>query len=367
MSIRVGIIGTGGIARANHIPGLKMIPDVEITALCDADAAAVREVSEQTGIRTTFTDYHELLEKAPVDAVVIATPTVLHHPAAMAAIAAGKHVLCEKQLGMSFAETVEMTAAAEQAGLRNMTAFTYRFVPAMRYMKHLVDAGAIGKPYHIRVNRLQDFEHRSMGWRQVKEMAGTGELGDMLSHRLDFTHYLVGGVERLVARMKQYLGERVDTSGRVSASNVDDWVAILAEYENGATGVCESSKLCAGRGYGAHSQDYCEVNGSEGTLIYYLEHPNELQVGKPGGARLETIPVPEEFLKVPGSPRNPHEGDPLQVFRFDQNFEFIQAIREGRPCQPSFEDGMRAQALIDAVVLSDTTAGWVEVSYRPQR
>ncbi|MCA1597386.1 MAG: Gfo/Idh/MocA family oxidoreductase, partial [Chloroflexi bacterium] len=226
MSIRVAIIGTGGIARANHLPGLRMLPGVEVTALCDTNEAGLQEVSRETGITATFTDYHVLLKEAALDAVVIATPTVLHHPAAMAAIAAGKHVLCEKQLGMNAAEAREMTAAAESAGVRNMTAFTYRFVPAMRYMKHRVDSGDIGQPYHLRVNRLQDFEHRDLGWRQVKKMAGTGELGDMLSHRLDFAHYLYGGMTRLVAGMKQFLPKRVDARGQAHASDVDDWVSI---------------------------------------------------------------------------------------------------------------------------------------------
>jgi predicted dehydrogenase len=241
-----------------------------------------------------------------------------------------------------------------------MTAFTYRFVPAMRYMRHLIQSGYIGQPYHFRVNRLQDWGDRYMAWRQSMAMAGSGELGDMLSHRIDYGHFLIGPIARLVASTKHLIPTRYDGAGNAYPSDVDDWVAVLAEFESGVTGNLESSKLAAGRGEGGKAQDYCEVNGSEGTLIYYLGQPNTLQIGKRGG-QLETVAVPEEFLKVPGSPRDPHQGDPVQVFRYDQDFEFIQAIVEGRPCQPSFLDGVLAQGVMDAIQLSDREKRWVDV------
>jgi predicted dehydrogenase len=237
-----------------------------------------------------------------------------------------------------------------------MTAFTYRFVPAMRYIQHLVKTGAIGQPYHFRAQRFQDWGDRNLAWRQVKKLAATGELGDMLSHRIDFAHYLIGPIDRLVARLKRF----VDVRGN-QPSDLDDWVSILADFKNGATGVFESTKLATGRGEGGRSPDVCEVNGAEGTLVYQLTKPNEVQLGKKGGAGLETVPVPIEFLKTPNSPRDVAQGDPVIAFRWDQDFEFIDAILNNRPASPSFAEGARCQAVMSAALESDEKRAWVSV------
>lgn len=237
-----------------------------------------------------------------------------------------------------------------------MTAFNYRFVPAMRYMAHLVKRGDIGQPFHFRSCRLQDWGTRAVGWRQVATLAGTGELGDMLSHRIDYAHLLVGQIKRLVADTRRFHDVR---DGQVS--DLEDWVTILAEFADNATGVLESSKVATGRGEGGRSQDYCEANGSEGTVVFQLERPLELQIGKRGGHGLQAVPLPEEFLKWPSSPRDSHQGDPLVTFRYDQDVEFIDAILDRRPCVSSFLEGAQAQAVMDTAVMSVTEKRWVEV------
>jgi predicted dehydrogenase len=236
-----------------------------------------------------------------------------------------------------------------------MTAFTYRFVPGMRYVKQLVDEGYAGRILHVRAKRLQDWDRRPLGWRQRSELAGTGELGDMLAHRLDFGHLLAGPIARVMGRMKQVHREREGTQ-----SNVDDWAACLAEFESGASGVFESAKTAAGRGDGSTGLDFCEVNGTEGSLVYELTDPHHIRRARLGGV-FERVPVPFERLTVPGAPRDPQAGDPMQGFRYDQAFEFVSAIREGRECQPSFADGVRVQAVIEAVVQSDRERREVEV------
>jgi predicted dehydrogenase len=316
----------------------------------------LERAKSQTGITAAFTDWQDVLKHPGVDAVVIATPNFTHAPIALAAIAAGKHVMCEKPISMNLVEARTMLEAAQSKGVVNMTAFTYRFVPAMRWMTHLVKSGFIGQPYHFRAQRFQDWGDRNLAWRQVKKLAATGELGDMLSHRIDFAHMLMGPIDRLVARLKIFLPAR-----RGQPSDLDDWVSILADLKSGATGVLESSKLATGRGEGGRSPDVCEVNGSEGTLIYTLTKPNELQVGRKGGAGLETVPVPEEFLKIPGSPRDVHTGDPVIAFRWDQDFEFIDAILNNRPAVPSFAEGARCQAVMTAALESDEKSQWVKV------
>jgi predicted dehydrogenase len=330
-------------------------------ALCDPDPRALQAASAASGIERTYADYRPVVEAGDIDAVVIATPNHVHAPIALAAMGTGKHVMCEKPLAMDTAETARMALAAARAGLVNMTAFTYRFVPAIRWMHRLLHEGALGTLYHVRIRRLQDWGDAALGWRQQRAFAATGELGDMLAHRIDYVHYLVGGFTRVVAQMKQLLAERRRPDGTMQPADVDDWVAVIAELAGGATAVLESTKLAIGRGSGPTGEDHVEINGSGGTLIYQLARPHELLIGRPGHTP-EARPVPDDLLTVPGSPRNPHEGDPLQGFRYDQSFEFVQAIVEGRSASPDFVDGWRTQAVMDAIVASAERRAWVDVT-----
>ena len=355
-TLGIAIIGCGGVTLQNHLPGLALCGDVRVTALCDADAGTLERARQQTGVVFTTTKYEEVVARDDVQAVIIATPNFTHAPIALAAIAAGKHVLCEKPLGLDHAETLAMAAAADAAGVRHMTAFTYRFVPAMRYLRHLVARGDLGTPWHYRSCRLQDWGTRNLGWRQVRRLAGTGDIGDMLSHRIDFAHHLIGPMRRLVANLMNL------TPVRDGAPNdTDDWVAILAEFQNGASGVLESSKLASGRNESWRSLDAVEINGSAASFAFTTGSWNTLQWGKAGGAGFETLTIPREFFTWPGSPRDPAAGDPLVTFRYDQAFEFIDAIRAGRQCEPSFHEGARAQAVMDAAVRSAELRQWIDL------
>jgi predicted dehydrogenase len=327
-----------------------------LVALCDNNPATLQQAARDTGVTAISQDYHEIIQRDDVQAVIVATPNLFHKPIALAAIAHGKHVLCEKPLAMNYADAREMALAADAADVRHMTAFTYRFVPAMRYLAHLVARGDLGEPYHFRSCRLQDWGARNLGWRQVKALAGTGELGDMLSHRIDFAQRLVAPIQRLVASTKILVHDR-----QGAPSDLDDWVAIIAEFHGGATGVLESSKLASGRNESWRSLDYVEINGSAGTFEFTTGKWDELQYGKVGGPGMRRLPVPKEFWVYPGSARDPSVGDPLITFRYDQAFEFIDAIRNQRPCVPSFWDGVRTQAVLDAAVLSAERRTWVDL------
>lgn len=355
-TLNFAIVGCGGITLQNHLPGLALCQDVTVSALCDADPATLERARQQTGVGVTSTRYEEIVARDDVHAVIIATPNFLHKPIALAAIAAGKHVLCEKPLALNAADAREMAAAADGAGVRHMTAFTYRFVPAMRYLHHLIQSGDLGQPYHYRSCRLQDWGTRPLGWRQVKKLAGTGELGDMLSHRIDFAYHLVGPMARLVANVKTLTPMR---GGQ--PNDTDDWVAILAEFQGGVTGVLESSKLASGRNESWRSLDSVEINGSEGSYEFTTGKWNELQMGRTGGPGLKPLTIPREFWTVPGSPRDPAQGDPLVTFRYDQAWEFVEAVRQQRPASPSFHDGARAQAVMDAAIRSAETRQWVDL------
>lgn len=355
--IGVGIIGCGGITLQNHLPGLALCKDVKVVALCDANPEVLKKAQQVANVQNTYSDYHDLLKRSDVNAVIIATPNFLHAPIAIEAAKNGKHIFCEKPLAMNFDEARRMYQAAESAKVRHMTAFTYRFVPAMRYFKHLIDKGYVGKPYHFRNCRLQDWGERNVGWRQVAKLAGSGEIGDMLSHRIDFAHLLLGPMTQLVAHTKIYYPVR---GGQ--PSDLDDWVAIISDFQVGATGVLESTKLATGHHESMYSQDYVEINGTDGSIRYDTQRPHELLLAKKGEKKLVAVQIPGEFLVWPGSPRDPKQGDPLFVFRYDQTFEFIDAIRNQRRCFASFYDGALVQGVIDAALTSEKEKRWVDVS-----
>ena len=164
--MKIGIVGAGGGARGIHIPALQLCPEVEIAAVADCDTTAAIE-----GIPFT-TNYEDLLARDDVTAIVNATPNHLHREVTLAAIQAGKHVLCEKPLGLTFGETVEMLRAAESAGAIHMTAFTYRYTPAVQYVKSLVEDGALGEIRSLRAAYLMALSGHLSGWRSERRLAG---------------------------------------------------------------------------------------------------------------------------------------------------------------------------------------------------
>lgn len=360
--VRIGFIGVGGICAYVHYPGFERINEVEVAGLCDPNAALLARRQQEWEIDHCYQDSAAFLREVGPDAVVIATPNIEHKPLILQALAAGCHVICEKPLGLNYAETVEVYQAAKQAGVRHMTAFTYRFVPGMNYLRYLVKSGELGDIRHARFQRLNDWGEFAIGWRQYKELAGSGELGDMGTHRIDFAEDLLGPIVSVCGMAKQWVQRDHTRDGQiVRPQDVEDWVAWIAEFESGTTGVFEMGKLTKGSSpHGDH--DLAELNGTKASAVYRLHTPHEILFAKAGpGEAYEVRPVPAEFLKRPGSPRNPHEGDPLQVFRFDQAWEFVSAIREGRDCEPSFYHGMRAQAVADAILQAAFERRWVDV------
>jgi len=360
MPVRIALIGTGKVAVANHVPGVRLCRDAEITALADPDPGALAAAARATGVTRTYADPFELLRDAPVDAVIIATPNRFHRDLAVAAAESGRHVLCEKPLALTARDAAAMLDAAERAGVRHMTAFTYRFLPAMRYMHHVVTSGAIGAPRHFRAQRFQDWGRQALGCRQRMAEAGSGENGDMLSHRLDFAHYLVGPIARVTALTQRVWETRVGADGVEHASDTEDWVGCLGRFAGGATGVWESVKTATGYTGTITSRDFCEINGSDGAVIYELSHPlRVLRARRDGNYEEEAVPPP--LRKIAGSPRDP-DVHPWVAFRYDQNFEFVEAIHAGRDASPSFADGLRVQQVMAAIQQSAAEGRAVDVA-----
>ena len=362
--IGFGLIGLGRQSDQVHARALRRCGAARIVAVCDADADLValraRQYAEGGDPLPGYTRYADLLARADVQAVVIATPNVLHPEIAEAAAAAGKHILCEKPLALTTEAALRMLEAARRHKVRHMTAFTYRFVPAMRYLRHLVAAGDFGTVRMVRSRRLMDWPDGDLGWRQVRALAGSGELGDMASHRFDHAQAMLGPIMRVQGLTRCFVPERRAADGTMRPADVEDWAACLAEFAGGATGVFESSKLCRGYGRGDQGVDDFEVNGDRGSAFFRLGTPLGLSLGRPDGT-MATVPVPEAFAAPVAPGLAPLAEDPGATFRDNQMFAFIDAIRSGRDCSPDFLDGARVMAVIEAIQRSAATGRAVDV------
>ncbi|WP_435018763.1 Gfo/Idh/MocA family protein [Tundrisphaera sp. TA3] len=358
--VRVAIIGAGAVSDYHHVPALALDPRAELVAACDADASLLERRKAEWGISKVSTDPEVICADPEVDAVIIATPNFTHLPIAVAAAQHGKHMMCEKPLGVNKGEVREMYEAARDAKVVHMTAFTYRFAPSMLYLRHLVKSGALGTPRHFRSQRFLDWPETSWGWRQYKDKAGAGDLYDMTIHRIDFALDLLGPIERICGAVARFAPRTETPDGRtVPPSEVDDWSSLIGEFKSGAVGVWEGTTLAKGYGRDGFGHEWAEINGSEGSAVYRLHEPNTILVGKTG-QDLAPVPVPVEYLKPAGSPRDPSQGKPATVFRYDLMWEFVSAILEGRPAVPSFYDGLNAQIIADAVLESYEKRTWID-------
>ena len=358
--VRVAIVGAGAVSDYHHVPGLRLDPRAELVAACDADPALLERRKAEWGIDRVTTDPLAIVGADDIDAVIIATPNFLHEEVAVAAARSGKHVMCEKPLGLNAAQVRAMYEAARDAGVVHMTAFTYRFAPSMRYLRHLVHSGALGTPRHFRSQRFLDWPETSWGWRQYKDKAGAGDLFDMTIHRIDFALDLLGPIKRVCGAVATFAPRTTTPDGRTCApSEVDDWSCLIGEFEAGAVGVWEGTTLAKGYGRNGFGHEWAEINGSEGSAVYRLHEPNTILRGKTG-QDLAPEAVPAEFLKPAGSPRDPSQGEPATVFRYDLAWEFVSAIIEGRQAAPSFLDGLNAQQIADSVLRSYELRTWID-------
>ncbi|HTM53178.1 MAG TPA: Gfo/Idh/MocA family oxidoreductase [Pirellulales bacterium] len=361
LPVRIGIIGSGAVSDYHHVPAIRLDERARLVAACDSNSQLLEKRRSDWHIHRLYADPAELCADADVDAVIIATPNYTHRPIALDAIAQGKHVLCEKPLGLNAGEVREMYVAARDAGVVHMTAFTYRFAPAMRYLKHLVSTGALGEPRHFRSQRFLDWPETSWGWRQSRKLAGAGDLFDMTIHRIDFALDLLGPLERVCGALARFAPRTETAEGEpCTPSDVDDWSSIIGQFAGGATGVWEGTTLAKGYHRKGFGHEWAEVNGSEASAVYQLHLPNNILFGK-SGQDLAVAEIPSEFLKPEGSPRDLSQGEPATVFRYDLVWEFVSAIADERQARPSFFDGLKAQVVADAVIESNDSRRWIEI------
>ena len=344
--IRVGVIGTGAIALLRHLPAFKACQDAgtaELVAVADPVEESARRAAERFGVPRALTDYRDLLA-LPVDAVSVCTPNAYHEEISLAALDAGKHVLCEKPLAMSYAGARAMHERAEGTGRATAVNFRYRWVPAAAFVRDLVAGGELGELYHVFAQYFNGTLHdpaTPMQWRQARAESGSGALGDLGSHLIDLCRWWVGEFASVQGHLRTFVPERPLTDGGMGRVDVDDAASFHACFANGAGAVFNASRCAIGR----NNHQRIELYGTQGALIY------EIEKGDEGGDRLQlclgsaqarynafaTVRVPVSYLS--GSPERPM-------------IDFVDALLQGQPFAPSFYDGMRCQEVLEAVEVS---------------
>jgi predicted dehydrogenase len=350
---------------AAFFPDLPVRPVMSV--LCGRDAAQVARVAEQWGWETWATDWREVVRRPGVDAVIVGTPNHLHAEMCLEACAAGKHVLCEKPLALNAGEAEHMAEAARRSGVCHGVAFNYRRVPAVTFARQMIDAGRLGRINQYRATYLQDWlldPNRPLTWRLQRETAGSGVLGDLLSHVTDLARYLVDEISDVVADLTTFVHERpiAGLPGARGQVTVDDRAAMLTRFAGGAVGNLEATRFATGRKCG----NAFEVYGDAGSLRFDLERMNELEfysaADEPESRGFRRILVTE-----PAHPYLSAWWPPGHTIGWEHTFvhqirDFIVAAAERRPFAPDFEDGAACQRVLDAAERSVAARGWVSVA-----
>jgi predicted dehydrogenase len=336
-----------------------MLP--ELVAIGGRSRDAVEEAARRYGFASAVGDWREIVADPRVDVFDNLSPNNLHAEPSIAAAEAGKHVVCEKPLGRTADEAHETWQRVQAAGVVHMCAFNYRFVPAVRLARAMLEAGEVGDIYHFRAAYLQDWladPTAPGGWRLDANEAGSGALGDLGAHIVDLGRYLVGEIASVGALTRTFVPER--PGGKVT---VDDAFEAFVEFEGGAVGTLEASRFCPGRKNGMS----WEINGSKGSIRFELERINELRVHHEGARGFETVLVTD-----PDQPFIQHWWPPGHVIGWEHTFvhelhHFLTAVRDGgsvRPHGADFEDGYRAAEVCDAIQRSAASGSRETVTYR---
>jgi predicted dehydrogenase len=393
--LRVGMVGYSfmGTAHSQAWRTVNRVFDLparaRMVAVAGRDATKVAAAADRLGWDESVTDWRALLARDDIDLIDICTPGDSHAEIAIAALAAGKHVLCEKPLANSVAEAEAMTAAAAAAGsvgIRSTCGYNYRRVPAVSLMAELVAAGRIGRIRHVRAVYLQDWivdPSFPLVWRLQRERAGSGALGDIGAHIIDLTQFVTGQLITGVSALTEtFVTERplpVESSG-LSASTgaadlageavrpafgrvtVDDAALFVARLSGGAIATYEATRFATGRKNGLR----VEINGSLGSLVFDLERLNELEFyDSTAGAREQGF---SRILVTEGShPYLSAWWPPGHVIGYEHSFthqarDLIEALATGVDPKPSFDDALQVQHVLDTVERSAKSGTWTEVA-----
>ena len=345
---KIGVIGLGGVAHNRHFPDLIANPECEIVAICDINVQKLNEVGDRLGIDQAhrFTDYRDLIACPDVEGVEICTPNYLHVPMAVEAVHAGKIVNIEKPLSIDLEHTIPLQEALAEHPVPNMMCFSYRFYPAVRYAKWILDQGKLGTILNVNIEYLKSTglnEGRPLEWRFIKEYAGTGVLGDLGVHLIDATEFLIGKLRNVSSKTGILVKERKrldsDEMGKVET---DDYCNFLAELDNGVAATFAITRCALGH----KNTIRFDIFGTDGVISFNLNDPTVLSMyfknsDQPSG--LQTVPVPEKFF-------------------VKQEDTFVNLVN-GKADEhlPTITDGIRCQQILDCLLKSAEEKRWVDI------
>jgi len=368
--VQLGMIGVGGWGTAGHLQAYHESPHAEVVAVCDAVSERAADVAARWGIARYVADYRDLLAIPGIEAVDIATPNNTHYAIALDALAAGKHVMCEKPLAITIDDARTMARAARETGRHNAVNFVHRFVPSARYVKQLLDEGALGEIYHVNMTYAQGWltdPSFPRVWRLHRAAAGSGTLGDIGIHAVDLVRWWLGDEVACVSgRLTTFRKERPLVSpsatmpsvrdpfrpaapaAEMAPVDVDDEATWLASFNRGAQCLFFTSRNATARA----NYQRAEIYGSDGAIVYENAVRNTVQASL-GSAMWKrnawaTLNVPRELMLEDGK---------------NSMHYFVQDIATGSCIAPTFHDGVRAQEVLTAVEQSAEQRRWVDVEY----
>ncbi|WP_332759470.1 Gfo/Idh/MocA family protein [Pseudarthrobacter sp.] len=388
-TLRVAMIGHGFMGAA-HSQGWRTAPRVfdlpaapEMAVVVGRNASATAAAAKKWGWAESATDWREVIAREDIDVVDIVTPGDSHAEIAIAALEAGKHVLCEKPLANTVAEAEAMAEAAERAaarGIRAMVGFTYRRVPAVTFLRNLIAQGAVGTIHHVRASYRQDWlvdPEMPLAWRLQKEHAGSGALGDIGAHAIDLAQFVTGlNLEKVSGVIDTIVKERPLLKGSTSGSGlsgtagvgkgkvtVDDIAIFTGRFESGALASFEASRFATGRKNALE----IEVSGDKGALAFDLEDLNSVQfydrtapADRQGFRKILVTEADHPYVSAwwpAGHMLGYEHGFSHQVK------DLVEGIAAGTDPHATFADGLRVQRVLDAVERSSNNdSAWTGVA-----
>ena len=374
--LRIGLIG-GGFMGRTHTNGYKRVgdffPELEyrpvLKAVCSRTADRVKAFAEQWGYESVETDWKAVIARNDIDAVDICTPNNMHAEIAIAAAEAGKMVLCEKPLCRNLAEGQQMVDAVEKAGVKNTVWYNYRRLPAVTLAKQIIDSGKLGRIFHYRANFLQDWTINAdlpQGgeglWRLDIDAAGSGVLGDLLSHCIDAAIWMNGSIKDVSAVTETFIKERVhQATGQMQKVGIDDACIFHCHFENGSLGLFESTRYARG-----HKALYTfEINGEHASIRWDLHDLNKLEFFDHADESIvrgwRTIHVTDGDQPYMNKWWVPGLSIGYEHSFVHQVADFLKSLETGEPCAPTFKDALETEKVCQAVLDSAASRSWKDI------
>lgn len=363
MTLNIGFLGYQfmGKAHANALDRLPMFfpdaPDVERSVLIGRTEEAVKSAANQLGFDNVETDWEAALDD--IDLLYNLGPNHVHVEPTIRALEEDIHVFCEKPLAPQMEDAQKMAETAQESNAKAGIAFNYRYVPAIQLAKRMIDNGEFGEIRRFNGKYLQDWQADSTAewsWRNDEDIAGSGVLGDVGSHTFDLAQWLIDDIERVSGHLETFITERpVAGEDETRSVTTDDEYSALAEFENGAMGVFEGSRVAPGK----KGDNSIEVYGSQGGFRFTMERLNELEVFTEDNRGFERVLVTaNEHPYMDAWWPEGHIIGWEHAF-VHENYEFLSSIADDQPYNPSFEAGLATQRVVDATQRSDNCGSWV--------